>query len=108
MVESKANFEELSTAASPAALAKWREQEAAAMEDRLEDVRAMDIFEVSTDKGAFPVTSQAYTLPNHHSAPSRAANHLRMAQEEAAGGHQRGATTMIAEGIKIEEIQSVP
>lgn len=59
--ESKSHFEELSAAAPPAALAKWKLQEAAALEARLHDVKAMDIFEVSTDKGMSKTTGHPHT-----------------------------------------------
>jgi hypothetical protein len=81
----------------------WSAAEEKALRRRDRHEEAMDIYDVTAEKGWTSYTP--WPISDARLAPSRAQIQLQLAEEEDAP--MRGVTTWLACGIKIEETQSV-
>lgn len=84
----------------------WAHEEKSALENRVSDPKAMDIFEVQLEKGMG-------TLRWHHqfdlyvTAPTMKSIEMDIISNELSDSHMRGATTWMARVLKAEESQII-
>jgi hypothetical protein len=86
---------------------RWREEEAEAYRNRDEDEKSMDIFDIKACKGIVnfmtigKVVSSFISTP----APTKAEFELNLLTEERNSDGRKGSTSLLAQGLKIEEMQ---
>lgn len=103
----RSDHEDLSQSIQPELMDMWEDQEAEALQARRADIQAMDIYEVSMERGRriFPALSGIPSEFIPTEAPSRAANQLALAADEQSRGVLRGCATWLGDGLRIEESQ---
>ena len=104
--ESRVDFDNINDSADPVMVQKWAEEEAKAFRNRDTDEEAMDIFDIKVCKGEFSVTCCLIWLVfMHELASTKAEYHLNLLKEESEASGRRGSSTLLAQGLKIEELQ---
>lgn len=104
--ESRDDFDNINSSADPMMVQQWAEEEAKAFRNRDTDEEAMDIFDIKVCKGGRSVTCCfVWSFFMHDSAPSKAEYHLNLLKEESEASGRRGSSTLLAQGLKIEESQ---
>ncbi|KDQ52095.1 hypothetical protein JAAARDRAFT_139298, partial [Jaapia argillacea MUCL 33604] len=81
-------FDELNSAASSAQIARWKEMERSAVENRRHDLSAMDVY-----------------APLIRKAPTKADIHQDLITKEGGSSPIRGSASWLASGISIQEAQ---
>jgi hypothetical protein len=104
LIDSMAAFESLKATCDPKLIEKWSQQAAKAQRDRDTREDAMDIYDVTTEKGFSCSNSCGHTLIERI-APGQAKIQLELVLEEEFNAPLRGAVTWLACGLGIEESQ---
>ena len=99
-------FDALNSTADRDLVKVWEEQEAAALLGRNVRPESMDIYDIKTQKGLSQLEYCAVIkVTNCVTGPSRDEMHLRLINDEMSDAGTKGGTTLLGQGLKIEDSQ---
>jgi hypothetical protein len=96
----------LNRTADPELVKVWKEQEVSAMMGRNVNPESMDIYDIKIQKGS-SYHNSLISMTNCIPGPSKDEMQLLLMNDERASVGTKGATTLIGDGLKIEESQYV-
>jgi hypothetical protein len=97
----------LNRTADPALVKVWEEQEVSALKARNARPESMDIYDIKIQKGFSINNISLIRTTNHIPGPSKDEMQLLLMNDERSTAGTKGGTTLIGQGLKIEDTQYV-
>ena len=104
--ESQEVFGGMTKTADPRNVAEWTRQADQAKQSRLQNVEAMDVYNVKTQTHKHSGPSELHCISSlSFTAPGQAVLEAGLIEEEQKTSQFKGVTSWLATGLKIEEAQ---
>lgn len=92
--------------ATPAQISKWRDQETKARNERWDNPNAMDIYNVKISRGLHSSHLEMLNADPVQGV-TKAQQQIKLLERERARNELKGQSTLLAEGLRIQEDQYV-